>query len=288
MRIELAKHAGYCFGVRDAVELALESAKRYGTVYMLGDIVHNETVVKKLAEAGVRVVKDLAEAQGAPLLFRAHGTAVDVWKMATDQNLSVLDGTCPLVSKIHSEVRELASEGRKVVIVGDHGHDEVVGIASQVPDVVVVSGPEEAEALPRMRRCGVVSQSTQILDNVTAVLNVLYRKVVDLRFINTICFPTRLNQDEIRDLAANNDVVIIVGSFTSANTKRLTTIAASLNPRSHQVRSAADLVPEWFDGASSVGVSAGASTPDETIHSVIARIREIAERLETPSGAPSA
>lgn len=287
MRIELAKHAGYCFGVRDAVELALDSAKRYGTVYMLGDIVHNETVVKKLADAGVRVVKDLAEAQGAPLLFRAHGTAVDVWKMATDQNLSVLDGTCPLVSKIHSEVRELASEGRKVVIVGDHGHDEVVGIASQVPDVVVVSGPEEAEALPRMRRCGVVSQSTQILDNVTAVLNVLYRKVVDLRFINTICFPTRLNQDEIRDLAANNDVVIIVGSFTSANTKRLTTIAASLNPRSHQVRSAPDLMPEWFEGASSVGVSAGASTPDETIHSVIARIREIAERLGAACVAPN-
>jgi 4-hydroxy-3-methylbut-2-enyl diphosphate reductase len=277
MRIELAKHAGYCFGVRDAVELALESAKKFGTVYMLGDIVHNEIVVKRLAEAGVRVVNSLDEAKDAPLLFRAHGTPTGVWDDAKGRGIEVLDGTCPLVSRIHAEVRELASEGRKVVIVGDHGHDEVVGISSQCPDVIVVNGPEEARKLPRMRRCGVVSQSTQMLENVAAVLEVLYRKVVDLR-----CFPTRLNQDEIRELAADNDVVIIVGSFTSANTKRLTTIAQSLNPRSYQVRSADDLDASWFDGARSVGVSAGASTPDETIQAVIERLRAIA----AGSGAP--
>ncbi len=282
MRIELAKHAGYCFGVRDAVELALESAKKYGSVTMLGDIVHNEIVVRKLADSGVKVVKTLEEAKGAPLLFRAHGTAVDVWKAANEQGLQILDGTCPLVSKIHAEVRELAAEGRQIVIVGDHGHDEVVGIASQVENATIVSGPDEAEKLPRMRRCGVVSQSTQILDNVSAVLDVLVRKVVDLRFINTICFPTRLNQEEIRELAAENDVVIIVGSFTSANTKRLATIAKSLNPRSHQVRSPDDLEGEWFRNAESVGVSAGASTPDEMIHAVIDRIRALSE----PAGVP--
>lgn len=282
MRIELAKHAGYCFGVRDAVELAMESAKKYGTVYMLGDIVHNEIVVNKLAAAGVKVVKRLEDAKDAPLLFRAHGTAVDVWGAARDQGLNILDGTCPLVSKIHNEVKELAEEGRNVVIIGDHGHDEVVGIASQVPGAVIVNGPQEAEALPRMRRCGVVSQSTQILDNVIAVLNVLYRKTVDLRFINTICFPTRLNQDEIRDLAKDNDVVIVVGSFTSANTKRLTTIAKSLNPRSYQVRNPDDLDATWFVGAESVGVSAGASTPDETIHAVIDRIRAMSTSAPQP------
>ncbi len=275
MRIELAKHAGYCFGVRDAVELALESAKKYGTVYMLGDIVHNEVVVRRLAEAGVKVVNSLDEAKDAPLLFRAHGTPTEVWGDAEQRGLEVLDGTCPLVSKIHQEVRELDREGRKVVIVGDHGHDEVVGIASQVKDAVVVNGPKEAEALPRMRRCGVVSQSTQMLDNVIAVMNVLYRKVVDLRFINTICFPTRYNQEEIRELATDNDVVIIVGSFTSANTKRLTKISRSLNPRSYQVTEPGDLDDAWFEGAESVGVSAGASTPDEMIDAVIERIRRI-------------
>lgn len=282
MRIELAKHAGYCFGVRDAVELAMESAKKYGTVYMLGDIVHNEIVVNKLAASGVKVVKRLEDAKDAPLLFRAHGTAVDVWAAAREQGLNILDGTCPLVSKIHNEVKELAEEGRQVVIIGDHGHDEVVGIASQVPGAVIVNGPQEAEALPRMRRCGVVSQSTQILDNVISVLNVLYRKTVDLRFINTICFPTRLNQEEIRDLAKDNDVVIVVGSFTSANTKRLATIAKSLNPRSYQVRNPDDLDAAWFAGAESVGVSAGASTPDETIHAVIDRIRTMQASAPQP------
>ncbi len=282
MRIELAKHAGYCFGVRDAVELALESARRHGTVYMLGDIVHNEVVVKKLADAGVRVVKSLDEAKGAPLLFRAHGTATDVWDAAREQGLEVLDGTCPLVSKIHEEVKELAGEDRSVVIVGDHGHDEVVGIASQVKDVHVVSGPAEAEALPRMRRAGLVSQSTQMIENVLAVLAVLAKKCVDLRFMNTICFPTRRNQEEIRELATSNDVVIIVGSFTSANTKRLTSIGTSLNPRTHQVTGPGDLRAEWFSGAGSVGVSAGASTPDEIIHAVIARIRQFAEPAAAP------
>lgn len=286
MRIELAKHAGYCFGVRDAVELALEAARKHGRVYMLGDIVHNEIVVDRLAKAGVKVVNSLDEAKDAPLLFRAHGTPVDTWSSAESRQLDVLDGTCPLVSKIHDEVRELAGEGRKVIIVGDHGHDEVVGIASQVEGTVIVSRPEEAEALPRMRRAGVVSQSTQRIDNVIDVLNVLYRKVVDLRFINTICFPTKRNQEEIRDLARDHDVVIIVGSFTSANTKRLTTIGRALNERTYQVRTADDVDPEWFAGVESVGVSAGASTPDELIHAVIDRIREIDAARPTESAAP--
>jgi len=275
MRIEIAKNAGYCFGVRDAVELAVKSAKKHGTVYMLGDIVHNEVVVKRLAAEGVKVVSTLEEAKDAPLLFRAHGTAVDVWDAAKEHDLEVLDGTCPLVSKIHAEVRELSEEGRHVVIVGDHGHDEVVGIASQIEGVTIVNSAEEAEALPRMRRCGVVSQSTQMLENVGEVLQVLYRKVVDLRFINTICFPTRRNQDEIRDLAKDNDVVVIVGSFTSANTKRLQAIGAGLNPNTYQVGGPDDLDPKWFENCESVGVSAGASTPDDLIDSVVLRVREL-------------
>jgi len=275
MQIELAKHAGYCFGVRDAVELAKESARRHGTVYMLGDIVHNEVVIGQLAEAGVKIVDSIDQAKDAPLLFRAHGTQADVWEAAGRRELNVLDGTCKLVSKIHAEVKELAAEGRTVVVIGDHGHEEVDGIASQVERAVVVSGPEEALELPQMRRCGVVSQSTQMLENVIAVLAVLARKAVDLRFINTICFPTRRNQEEIRELAERHDVVIVVGSFTSANSKRLTSIGQSLNARTYQVATAADLDPEWFQDARSVGVSAGASTPDELIHEVVERIRAL-------------
>jgi len=163
----------------------------------------------------------------------------------------------------------LEAEGRRIIIIGDHGHDEVVGIASRVQKPLIVSRPEEVDELPKLRRVGVVSQSTQSLENVQAVLARLLLKCVDLRFINTICFPTKQNQTEIVDLARDNDVVVIVGSFTSANTKRLTQIAQGLNPRSYQVETAAGLQSEWFEAAQRVGVSAGASTPDFLIEEVV-------------------
>ncbi|HEX9639251.1 MAG TPA: 4-hydroxy-3-methylbut-2-enyl diphosphate reductase [Acidobacteriota bacterium] len=276
LKVTVARHAGYCFGVRDAVAAAFDSARQSSSVYMLGHIVHNEQVVDRLAHAGVKVVGSLDEVGAdGPLLLRAHGTAVEVQEQIRSRGLQVIDMTCPLVHQIHDEVKLLAAEGRRIIIIGDHGHDEVVGIASQVEKALVVSSPAEADQLPKLRRIGVVSQSTQSLENVQAVLSRLLLKCVDLRFINTICFPTKQNQTEIIDLAQGNDVVVIVGSFTSANTKRLTQIAGGLNPRSHQVETAAGLQPEWFDGARSVGVSAGASTPDYLIEDVVRAIEAL-------------
>ena len=151
MKILLAKDAGYCFGVRDAVDLAYETAKKHGDVYMLGHIVHNENVVNALDGAGAKVVDTLEEVpDGKPILFRAHGTSVDTWGDAKSKDMSIVDATCPLVWEIHEEVKKLESEGRKIIIVGDHGHDEVVGIASQVEDPIIVATPEEAAAV---RQC---------------------------------------------------------------------------------------------------------------------------------------
>ena len=145
MKIFLAKDAGYCFGVRDAVNLAYDTAKRHGDVYMLGDIVHNENVVADLNKAGARVVKSLDEVpDGKPILFRAHGTLVETWDDAKSKDMNIIDATCPLVKEIHDEVLKLSKEGRKIIIIGDHGHDEVVGIASQVNDAIVVSNEKEA------------------------------------------------------------------------------------------------------------------------------------------------
>ena len=171
MKILLAKDAGYCFGVRDAVDLAYETAKKHGDVYMLGHIVHNENVVNALDGAGAKVVDTLEEVpDGKPILFRAHGTSVDTWGDANSKDMNIVDATCPLVWEIHEEVKKLESEGRKIIIVGDHGHDEVVGIASQVKDPIIVATPEEAAALRKTKRAGVVSQSTQAqahpIDNV--------------------------------------------------------------------------------------------------------------------------
>ena len=276
MKILLAKDAGYCFGVRDAVDLAYETAEKYGDVYMLGHIVHNENVVHALDEAGAKVVDNLDEVpDDKPILFRAHGTSVDTWGDAKAKDMNIVDATCPLVWEIHEEVKKLESEGRKIIIVGDHGHDEVVGIASQVKDPIIVGTPEEAQALRKTKRAGVVSQSTQTIENVQEIINIIMTKVFDLRFVNTICFPTKRNQIQIKELAKQCDVMIVIGSFTSANSKRLTALAKARNKNSYQVTCADEIQTDWLAGAEVVGLSAGASTPDNIIDEVLTKIKEI-------------
>ena len=276
MKIYLAKDAGYCFGVRDAVNLAYDTAKTHGEVYMLGTIVHNERVIEDLSKVGAKVVDSLDDVpDNKPLLFRAHGTAPQLWQEASDRNLKLIDATCPLVTEIHHEIKKLENENRRTIIIGDHGHDEVVAIAAQVKKPIIISTIKEAKSLRKMKRAGIVSQSTQMIENVQEIINVLMEKVFDLRFINTICFPTRRNHEQIKNLAVKSDVMIIIGSFTSANSKRLTQLALERNKKSFQVTSAKDLNRSWFENCESVGISAGASTPDETIKEVVEKIKKI-------------
>jgi len=276
MNIIVAKSAGYCFGVRDAVNMAYETAAKYGDVYMLGDIVHNEKVVADLEKAGAKVVKDLDQVpKNSPVLFRAHGTKTDIWAEAKEKNLNVIDATWPLVHEIHHEVKKLESENRQIIIIGDHGHDEVVAIADQVTKRVpiIISNPEEAQSIRRYKRAGVVSQSTQMIENLQEIMNILLQKVYDLRFVNTICFPTKRNHERIKELSVNCDVMIVIGSFTSANSKRLTELAIQRNKKSYQVTGQEDLKREWFIDVKNVGISAGASTPDYLIKEVTEKIK---------------
>ena len=276
MKILLAKDAGYCFGVRDAVNLAYDTAKDHGEVYMLGTIVHNEKVVEDLSKSGTIVVDELVEVPSdKPILFRAHGTAPSVWDKAKNKSLNIIDATCPLVTEIHDEIKKLEVEGRRTIIIGDHGHDEVVGIAAQVKDPIILANVKEAKALRKMKKAGVVSQSTQMIENVQEIINVIMQKVFDLRFVNTICFPTRRNHQQIKELATQCEVMIVIGSFTSANSKRLTQLALERNNRSYQVTCAGDMQTFWFENCETVGISAGASTPDDIIRDVVEKIKEI-------------
>ncbi len=277
MEIHLAQNAGFCSGVKRAVRLALETAqKEKSPVYMLGDIVHNEHVVRDLRQAGITVVDSLAQIDFGVLLIRAHGAGPELYNTARQQGLKIVDATCPLVLDIHKFARQLAEEGYRVVVIGDHGHDEVLGIARQVEHALVIASPDEVEKHFRKKaaRLGVVLQSTQDIRNVQEILALLTAKCRELKFFNTICGPTTQHQKEIRRLPKENDVMIIIGSHSSANTCRLTVISKELNPRSYQVESAADVKAEWFQHAESVGVSAGASTPDNIIQEVIERIRK--------------
>ena len=282
MKIILAKSAGYCFGVRDAVNAAYDISKEHGEVYMLGDIVHNENVVEDLEKKGVKVVENLEEIpEDKPVLFRAHGTSKDVWKKAEDKKMNIIDATCPLVHDIHREVKELHAEGRKIIIIGDHGHDEVIGIASQVEGAIIIASIEEAQKLRKTKKAGIVSQSTQAIENVQDIINILMTKVVDLRFINTICFPTKRNHQQIKELSVITDMMLIIGSFTSANSKRLTELSLERNKNTYQVTNAAEIDSSWFkNNINSVGISAGASTPDWIIESVIKKVKELTNTTE--------
>lgn len=280
LEIHVAKSAGFCFGVKRAVRLALETAKNHAEpISMLGDIVHNEHVVRELDQVGIRVVDSLDQIESGILLIRAHGEIPQTYCRAREKGLTIIDATCPLVLEIHAHARQLQAEGYTLVIIGDHNHDEVIGIAGQVEAATVLASPQEAEESFRYNsRTGVVVQSTQDIENVRSILAVLSAKCRELKFFNTICGPTTRHQRDIRQLPIEHDVMIIIGSRTSANTCRLAAISTGLNPRTYQVETAADVRPEWFEDASSVGVSAGASTPDILIQEVIEAIQEIAEK----------
>jgi 4-hydroxy-3-methylbut-2-enyl diphosphate reductase len=281
MKIFVAKDAGYCFGVRDAVNLAYDTADKHGEVYMLGTVVHNERVVANLEKVGTKVVDSLDDIpKDKPVLFRAHGTPPNIWEEAKRKNLNLIDATCPLVVDIHHEIKKLEEEGRKTIIIGDHGHDEVSAIAAQVSSPIIISNISEANNLRKMKKAGVVSQSTQMIENVQDIINILMEKVFDLRFVNTICFPTRRNHSQIKELAKNCDLMIVIGSFTSANSKRLTQLSLERNKKTYQVTDALELDVKWFKNIENIGISAGASTPDEIIEEVVARIKQIGKITE--------
>ncbi|MEE8478925.1 MAG: 4-hydroxy-3-methylbut-2-enyl diphosphate reductase [Candidatus Neomarinimicrobiota bacterium] len=276
MKIIVAKDAGYCFGVRHAVDQAYKTTKEQGDVYMLGHIVHNENVVRDLEKSGTKVVESLDQVPvKKPLLFRAHGTEPSIWEQAYKKKLNIIDATCPLVTEIHEEVRRLEKDGRQIIIIGDHGHDEIIGISMQVKNPIIISSAEEARKLKKMKRVGVVSQSTQMIENIQNIISVLLTKVSDLHFVNTICFPTKRNHEQIKRLAQTADILIIIGSFTSANSKRLSQIALEINQNSYQVTDVDDIQNKWFTNVGTVGISAGASTPDNVIQNVIQHVKKI-------------
>ena len=279
MKISIAKSAGFCFGVKRAIDLALKtSSESDRPVQMLGHIVHNERVVEQIDQAGVQVIDTIEDAIPGILMIRAHGAPPEIYARARERDLELVDATCPLVKEIHEKARSLHEQNYPVIVIGDHGHDEVKGIAAQVPDCTVIASPEEVSSLKKTsRRLGVVVQSTQNVENVKAIIAELVPRCQELRFFNTICFPTTKHQTDIRAMPLNNEVMIIVGSFTSANTKRMTEISRQINDRSYQVTGAEDLKREWFDGVNTVGVHAGASTPDFVIQEVVNGIMQLTD-----------
>jgi 4-hydroxy-3-methylbut-2-en-1-yl diphosphate reductase len=278
MKITVAKSAGFCFGVRRAIKIALDTAAQGNSVVMLGDIVHNEDVVRHVEAVGVRKIEALGDGMGTTLLIRAHGAAKQVVLEAQRRGYRIVDATCPMVKEIHSLVEDFDKRGLRVIIIGDDDHEEVQGIRGQIEAPVIIvdsAGNIPWEKLEGIERAGLVVQSTQKEENVQAIVDALSPHIRELEVCNTICKATTTRQQEIKILPAESDVVLVIGSRSSANTKRLYQIAHDLNPRSYWIQSKHDIDRSWFEGAASVGITAGASTPQETIDDVMGFLNEL-------------
>jgi len=280
MIINVARYGGFCFGVRRAITLAMKTAGSYTTVCMLGDIVHNEDVINQVEQAGIRRIKRLGKGTGKILLLSAHGTPTAVIEAALRRGYRIVDATCPMVRGIHNIARKMEQQGYAIIIIGDRHHDEVHGIVGQLQNKTIVIDSTNAvphRRLQQLKKAAVVVQSTQNAENVLKIIDVIKEDVRELKFFNTICRPTRIRQAEMRTMPLENDVMVIIGSRTSANTQRLCEISHSLNSRTHCVESRRDLKRAWFKGARSVGVASGASTPDATIQDVVDYLRRLSQ-----------
>jgi 4-hydroxy-3-methylbut-2-enyl diphosphate reductase len=282
MKINLAKSAGFCFGVKRAITIALDAAHSGNKVYMLGDIVHNEDVVRKIQGSGIKKIRGLTRpVKNRILLIRAHGTSSAVIAKAAKLGYTIIDATCPMVKDIHRVAREMEQKGYAIIVIGDKLHDEVKGIAGNLkqPPLIIADGKHlPLRAIADIKKACAIVQSTQNIDTVAKIIVILRKYIPDLRFTNTICRPTRIKQDEIKRMPLENDVMIVIGSKHSANTKRLYEISKSINRRSFWINAAGELKKEWFEGLETTGVTAGASTPESTIQDIIRNINKIIKK----------
>lgn len=278
VEIVVARYAGYCYGVERALRIteeALEGAE--GPVASLGPIIHNPSVVGQLEERGVRVVDDAREAAAGTLIVRTHGVPPEVVEGARARDINLVDATCPFVAVAQRKAANLREAGYAVVILGERDHPEVAGLEGFAGEGAVVV--EDAAGLPlaqlRGKRVGVVVQTTQTRANLASVAAALAPVARELLVFNTICDATEKRQSAACELAAEVDVVVVVGGRNSANTARLAQLCRAMESRTHHIESAAELEPAWFAGARRIGVTAGASTPDEEIEATVAALQAL-------------
>jgi len=278
MEIIIAENAGLCFGVKRALELAARASEDGARpVHTLGALIHNPQEVARLEARGVHRVASLDEVPEGAVILSAHGVDPAVEAEARARGLEVIDATCPFVRRAHQHIRTLAAEGYSVVILGDPAHREVAGLAAHAEGkATIVTRASEAAALPFGRKYGLVVQTTQRPEALREVARELAERSRELRVFNTICEATVKRQESAHDLAERVDVMIVVGGRNSANTARLREICEATGTATHHLETAVELDGAWLTGASRVGVTAGASTPDWIVDEVAARLRELA------------
>lgn len=276
MKVIIADHAGFCFGVKRALDIVMKAAKDGQPLYTLGPLIHNPQVVDKLAEQDVSVIQSISQVQSGRVVLPSHGVPKSVSEEAVKAGLDPIDVACPFVAKVHRQAAKLASDGFTVVVVGDPAHSEVKGILSAAGEnAVAVSSPQEAEERAWSGRIGVVSQTTQTGERFAEIVGIIARAASEVRAFNTICYATRDRQDAVMDLAPEVDAMVVVGGRNSANTNRLREICEASGVPTYHIETAEEIDPAWFAGAETIGLTAGASTPDWIINEVNSRLETL-------------
>jgi 4-hydroxy-3-methylbut-2-enyl diphosphate reductase len=284
MRVVLAQPRGFCAGVERAIEIVERALKRYGPpVYVRHEIVHNKRVVADLKTKGAIFVEELDEVpEGAITVFSAHGVAQRVEDEADLRRLPVIDATCPLVAKVHKEGQRYAEGGFEVVLIGHQGHPEVEGTMGRIAGKVhLVSKPADVDALEVSDpgKLSYVTQTTLSVDDTREVIEALKRRFPRILGpdVKDICYATQNRQAAVRELAREVDVILVVGARNSSNSNRLREIGTEMGVASYLIDDAAQLDPRWLKGAEAVGITAGASAPEDLVQELIARLRDFNE-----------
>ncbi len=287
LRVVLAQPRGFCAGVVRAIDIVERSLVKFGApVYVRHEIVHNKHVVDSLKAKGAVFVEELHQVpKGAVTVFSAHGVSREVIADAKARHLPVLDATCPLVTKVHNQGKKYASRGRTVVLIGHAGHPEVEGTMGQIDGPVHLVATEADVAaldLPLDTPLAYVTQTTLSVDDTRCVIDALKAKFTNIvgPDVNDICYATQNRQTAVRDLAEVADVILVVGAKNSSNSNRLVEIGKEVGVPSYLVADGSELDPAWIAGHKTVGLTAGASAPEELILSVISALRALDDDLE--------
>lgn len=280
--VVLAEPRGFCAGVERAIEIVERALEKFGApIYVRHEIVHNDHVVADLREKGAIFVEDLEEVPlGARVIMSAHGVALRVREHAALRQLEVFDATCPLVTKVHVEVKKLRADGYEIVMIGHSGHPEVEGTMGQTDTgMYLVEDVQDVEALEvkTPEKIAYVSQTTLSVDDTQVIVGALQKKFPAILAPkkSDICYATQNRQDAVKDMTKHVDVVLVVGSPTSSNSNRLREVAERFGVDAYLVGSAAELKPEWLQKATRVGITAGASAPEALVQGLLAAVKEL-------------
>ncbi len=272
--VKLAKSAGFCFGVKRAVDLVYEEAKNGGDIYTYGPIIHNEEVVGDLENKGVRVInspEEIDNLKSGTIIIRSHGVSKDIYDRMINNGLNVIDATCPFVKKIHNIVSEESNKGNVIVIVGNKDHPEVQGIKGwSNGETYIIDSKEEIDKITinNGKKVCVVAQTTFNFNKFKELVEILTKRVYDIIAVNTICNATKERQTEAKSLALESDAMIVIGGRHSSNTQKLYQICKSECDNTMYIQTLDDLVIDELTSVRSVGITAGASTPNNIIEEV--------------------